>query len=112
MAQAIASAAIMLSIPIVCLIAEALTRKFLNTNCSEMMYCVLPIYADTKDIELKLISLKTSLTRIKSAGFTVFITDFGADETTLKICEKYCIDNESFVMIEPEQLSILLNRTD
>ncbi len=108
MTQAILSAIIIISIPIVCVITELLTRKFLNTNCTEKMYCVLPVYADTDDIEIKLMSLKSSLSNVCHSSFTVFITDFGASDATLKICEKYCADNECFVMIAPEQLSVIL----
>ncbi len=108
MTQAIISAIIIISIPIVCVVTEMLTRKFLNTGCTEKMYCVLPVYADTADIEIKLMSLKSSLSQVCCASFTVFITDFGANEATLKICEKYCDDNECFVMITPEQLSVIL----
>lgn len=106
--KALLSAAIMLCIPIISILTEILIRKIFHTHCSEAIYCILPISEKTTDIEIKLISISKSLATVCSANFTVFIVDFGANESTLSICEKYCNDNDCFVLIEPQALSVLL----
>lgn len=106
--KALISAAIMLCIPIITIVTEILVRKFFNTHCSENMYCVLPICKNTEDIEIKLISISKSLELVCNGNFTVFIADFGASENTVNICKKYCDDNSSFAMIEPQALSVLI----
>ncbi|MBQ7132818.1 MAG: hypothetical protein IJO29_09620 [Oscillospiraceae bacterium] len=106
--KALLSAAIMLCIPIISILTEVLIRKFFHTHSTEAIYCILPISEKTTDIEIKLISITKSLETVCQANFTVFIVDFGANENTLSICEKYCNDNNCFVLIEPQALSVLL----
>ena len=107
--KAVISIIIIILIPVLCIVTEIILNRFFNCSSCENMYCIIPISSNTKDIEIKLISISNRMERICNENFTVFIADFGADDSTVRICQKYCNDNKCFVLINPNELSLILS---